>query len=620
MSDSASQFSEQPLPTTQSSAQFSEQPHPANGRTPADLAVPPSIERRLRLWPGVVIIVLQWGVVTAIRQIFQGTQTEFMAMMFGPIVGMLAIFAWWLFASRLRWTDRLIIPAMFAASIGSILVIGDQSIGMMAVLLYALPIMGTAWIVWLVVSYPLSWPIRRAGVVLIFVLTCGYYTLVRLDGVTGEFAADINWRWVPSTEQKFWAERTVPTPIAPEKDAKPLVLQAGDWPEFRGPKRDNRLTGVTIPTDWDTYPPKLLWKRKVGPGWGSFAVIGNRIYTQEQWDQDEAVVCYNGDTGKEIWFHEDKARFTEPVAGAGPRATPTFHDGKLYTMGAAGKLLCLDAADGHKIWEKDILADADAKLPQWGFASSPLVAQGIVMVFAGGPSKSVVGYDAATGKFLWAAGEGKLSYASLQRATIDGVEQALLATGDGLTAFQPKDGAVLWDHKWPLEGGARCTQAAAVGDSDFLLGTGFKNGTRRVHVTHKDDKWEDKELWTTIDINPYFNDLVVHKGHIYGFNTELFTCVNLDKGKWKWKERGFGCGQVLLLADQDLLLIVSEKGEVALVEANPAEYKELGRFQAIKGKTWNHPVIANGRLYVRNGEEAACYQLTEAKKAERPGN
>jgi outer membrane protein assembly factor BamB len=617
MSDTPSQFSDRPVPPSKSSTQFSEQPLPETAPLPETSAAAPSVKRRLRLWPGIAIIALQWGVVTAIRQIYQGTQTEFMAMMFGPIVGTVAIFAWWLFASRLRWTDRLLIPALFAASIGWVLIVGDESIGMMAILLYALPIMTTAWIIWLVVSYPLSWPIRRAVVALIFVLTCGYYTLVRMDGVWGEFAATINWRWVPSPEQRFLAERTAPTPIALPKAEHPLALQPGDWPEFRGPKRDNRLTGVTIPTDWDANPPKLLWKRKVGPGWGSFAVIGNRIYTQEQWNQNETVICYNGDTGKEIWFHEDKARFTEPVAGPGPRATPTFHDGKLYTMGAAGKLLCLDAADGSKIWEQDILASADAKLPQWGFASSPLVVQGVVMVFAGGPSKSVVGYDAGTGKFLWASGEGKLSYSSLQRASIDGVEQALLATGDGLTAFQPKDGVVLWDHKWHLDGGARCIQTAAVGDADFLIGTGFGNGTRRVRINHKEGKWEDKELWTSKAISAYFNDFVVHNNHIYGFNTELFTCVNLDEGKLKWKERGYGCGQVLLLADQDLLLIVSEKGEAALVEANPTECKELARFQALKGKTWNHPVLAHGRLYVRNGEEAACYQLTEVKEAER---
>jgi outer membrane protein assembly factor BamB len=508
----------------------------------------------------------------------------------------------------------LLIPTALALFIGSILLIGDPSIGMFSIILYTIPLVFTSWIVWLVVSYPLNWPIRRAGLLLILMLECGYFTLIRFDGVTGAFAADINWRWVPSKEQEFLAERAAPvvsndTP----KDAKPLELQAGDWPCFRGPNRDNRLTGVKIPTDWDKNPPKLLWRHKVGPGWGSFAVVGKHLYTQEQWDQNEAVVCYDADTGKMIWFREDKARFTEPVAGPGPRATPTFHEGKLYTMGAAGKLSSFDAASGREIWSQDILANSDAKVPQWGFSASPLIMQGIVMVFAGGPSKSVVAYDAATGKFAWGAGEGKLSYSSLQRAVVDGVEQALMLTGDGLTAFQPKDGAILWDYVWPIEGMARCIQPAILGDADILIGTAFGNGTRRLRLAHKDGKWETKEVWTSKAINPYFNDFVLHRDHMYGFSGEFFTCLNLDKGKAKWKERGYGSGQVLLLADQDLLLIVSEQGEAALVDPIPNEYKERAKFQAIVGKTWNHPVIAHGRLYLRNGEEAACYQLTELK-------
>ena len=352
---------------TASSAQFAEHPLPAGAATPEKTATARRVERRLRLWPGVAILALQWTVVTVLRRSDPGTRTDIMAMLLGPIVGTVAIFLWWGFLSRLRWTDRLLIPGAYAAGLGSILVLGDETIGVMAIMLYVVPIMTGAWIAGLVVTYPLSWPIRRAVVALAFVLICGYYTLVRLDGVTGEFAATINWRWVPNTEQRFLAERTAPAPIA-FPTAAALTLHDGDWPEFRGPKRDNRLTGVTIPTDWDKNPPRLLWKRKVGPGWGSFAVIGNRVYTQEQWNQSEVVLCYDGDTGKELWFHEDKARFTEPVAGPGPRATPTFHAGKLYTMGAAGKLHCLDAADGHEIWEQDILVDSDAKVPgQWGF-------------------------------------------------------------------------------------------------------------------------------------------------------------------------------------------------------------------------------------------------------------
>lgn len=216
MSDTASQFSEHPIPSHQSSSQFSEQPISSDRPASETLASPPSVERRLRLWPGVAIIAVQWIAVTAIRQIYQGTQTEFMAMMFGPMVGAGAVLLWWLFASRLRWIDRLLIPAVCGLAGAAIIFIGDQSIGMMAIILYALPIAISAWVGWLVITYPLNWPIRRAGLVLIFMLVAGYYTLVRMDGVTGTFAATINWRWIPSKEQEFLAARAVPTAKAPK--------------------------------------------------------------------------------------------------------------------------------------------------------------------------------------------------------------------------------------------------------------------------------------------------------------------------------------------------------------------------------------------------------------------
>jgi outer membrane protein assembly factor BamB len=162
---------------------------------------------------------------------------------------------------------------------------------------------------------------------------------------------------------------------------------------------------------------------------------------------------------------------------------------------------------------------------------------------------------------------------------------------------------------------ARVVQPAVVGESDVLLGTFFGFGTRRLHLSHSGDAWTAEELWTTKAIKPYYNDFVVHKGYLYGFDDAFFTCVSLADGASKWKERGYEHGQVLLLPDQDLLLVLTEKGAVALLKADPASRQELGRFQAITGKTWNHPVVAHGKLFVRNGEEMACYRLTEESAA-----
>jgi outer membrane protein assembly factor BamB len=224
----------------------------------------------------------------------------------------------------------------------------------------------------------------------------------------------------------------------------------------------------------------------------------------------------------------------------------------------------------------------------------------------------VLGYHAASGEPAWSAGEGQASYGSTQLVRLGGVEQLLVPTGAGLTAFDPARGEVLWRHQWPLpEGMARIVQPAVLGDADVLLGTGFGFGTRRVHVGREGDGWAEREVWTSRAIKPYFNDLVVQGGHLYGFDGNQLTCVGLEDGKGKWRARGYGNGQVLLLADQGLLLVLAETGEAALVEASPAGHKELGQFQALEGKTWNHPVVAHGKLFVRNGEEAACYQLAD---------
>ncbi len=597
----------------------------APGESTAVMPAAPS-ERRLRLWPAIVILVVQWLVVKGVGWVAPETMLHFMTRIWAPFIGALLFLGWWLFASRIRWQYRITVVVAFAALAAMATLLRHPSfngIGLVAFYLYALQALTAVCAAWLLITPWLRWPVRQVGLIVLFALVWGYFALLRFEGTDGSMSADLPYRWVPTAEENLAAFRAKAAKTVGQADsvASALVLQPGDWPGFRGPNRDGRLTGVRIAADWDKNPPRQKWRHPVGPGWSSFAVVGSRLYTQEQRDAEEAVVCYDCGSGLELWAHQDTTRFTEAIAGPGPRATPTFHEGKIFALGASGRLNCLDAVTGNVIWSRDIVTDsgrksgkAEDEVPTWGFASSPLVVRGIVSVFAGGPDKkSVLGYDAASGKLVWAAGEGKFSYGSLHPARLGGVEQIILASEIGLTAFDPAKGDVLWEHAWPLtKGMARIVQPAVVDDRSVLLGTGFSMGTRRVDVERQGDKWALKEAWTTQAIKPYYNDLVVHKGHIYGFDGSLFVCVKLEDGKKTWRERGFGNGQVLLLADQDLLLILSETGEAALVRADPAAYKELGRFQAIEGKTWNHPVVAHGMLFVRNGAEAACYQFSEA--------
>jgi outer membrane protein assembly factor BamB len=587
--------------------------------SPAELAAPrpggsdsatAAGERRLRLWPGLVIVALQWAVIVVPGWVAPATMVQFWAAFVGPVLAAVALLAWWLFASRLRWTDRLLGAGAFLGG-GLAAYALCEPLMRDGLGLFVLPWITTAWVVWLLVTPFLRWPVRRGGLLAVFLIAWGCCPLLRLDGVYGDFAGQFGWRWGATAEDKFLAEHHDGS-APPATTGDVAALHPGDWPGFRGPRRDGRLTGVRIDTDWAGHPPRQLWRHRVGPGWGSFAVVGRLVYTQEQRGEVEAVVCYDADTGEEVWVHADQDRFKEKVSGVGPRATPTFHDGKVYALGASGVLNCLDAATGKRQWQRDVKQETGAKVPEWGFASSPLVWHGLVTVFAGGPdNKGVAAYDAESGEPVWQSGDGRHSYSSPQPARLGDVDQILIASDAGLTALHATSGAVLWRHERPTEQGLpRCVQPALVGATDVLLGSGLSMGERRVAVRGGGDAWSDAaEVWTSKALKAYYNDRVVHKGHVYGFDANIFTCLSLDDGEERWRGGRYGNGQVLLLADQDLLLVLSEKGEVVLVAADPGGHRELARFRAIEGKTWNHPVVARGRLFVRNGAEAACYEL-----------
>jgi hypothetical protein len=371
------------------------------------------------------------------------------------------------------------------------------------------------------------------------------------------------------------------------------------------------VRGVKISGDWSASPPRLVWKRSVGPAWSSVLVVGDRLFTQEQRDGNEAVVCFDARTGDQRWAHEYPARFEETVSNVGPRATPTFAAGRLYALGATGVLTCLDAATGKRLWSREITADAEAKPPRWGYSGSPLVVGDKVIVFAGGKAgKDLLAYDTQTGDLAWGAAVGQDSYSSPQLVTVDGEPQVLMLADRGLTAVRPATGEALWQHGTAMPGAPRAVQIHSLGRTHLVVGTLAGPGVARIEVTRAGGDWKVTEQWATAALRPEFPDFVVHEGHAYGFDNGILCCIELEGGERKWKEGRYGRGQVLLLADQPALLVLTEKGQSVLLAANPERREELGRFQALEGKTWNHPVIAGGRLYARNADWLACYDLT----------
>ncbi|HEV8484020.1 MAG TPA: PQQ-binding-like beta-propeller repeat protein, partial [Blastocatellia bacterium] len=461
-------------------------------------------------------------------------------------------------------------------------------------------------------------------------------------GISGA-GAQLAWRWTATSEERLLAQAQAtdepldsarggptppPAPAAAKIPEKPLVAPAGDkpasiaaapsaakttadWPGFRGPGRDGIVRGMRIKTDWSASPPVEMWRRPIGPGWSSFAVSGDLLYTQEQRGDDEIVACYRVSTGKPVWRHRDATRFWESNGGAGPRGTPTLSNGRVYTFGATGILNALDARNGAVVWSRNAASDTNTKVPTWAFTSSPLVVDKAVIVAAAG---TLAAYDLATGNPRWVGPHRGGTYSSPQLATIDGVAQILLLSSPGAISVAPADGALLWEHSW--EGGA-IVQPALTAEGDVLINAIAMSGglgVRRIAVAHGPGGWTTEERWTSNGLKPYFNDFVVHKGHAFGFDGNILACIDLQDGKRKWQGGRYGNGQLVLLPDQDLLLVLSEEGELALVGATTEQFTEFARFPALDGKTWNHPVLVGDVLLVRNGQEMAAFRLSLAAR------
>ena len=628
--------------------------------------------RPLRFWPGVVIaivlIVVRYLVPAVVHDVEIFGLPLVVAGMFAALACVLVIVVWWLFFSRAPWSERLSGLALALLGFVVTLRLVDISIAgaAMGAWLYiqAIPVLGLALVLWSVIADRLSVGARRAALVGVIVLACVPWTLIRTAGTIGA-GSELHWRWTPTPEQRLLAqandEPTPPIPLPPAAASetsskepastvtgdKPMAAARTDapdasketaasaksdpatgtglavsedpgavrvdWPGFRGPNRDSVVHGVRINTDWSATPPVEMWRRPVGPGWSSFAVRGGLLYTQEQRGDEEIVGCYRLSTGAPVWRHRDPARFYESNGGAGPRGTPTLLGNRVYAFGATGILNALDARTGAKIWSRNVASDTGRRIPDWGFSSSPLIIDEVVIVAAAG---TLAGYDIATGNPRWKGPSYGGSYSSPHRATLDGVEQVVLLGGPGVISLDPATGTVLWKHEWSP---GPIIQPGLTADGDILVNAIVATGgvgTRRLHVTRgSGGEWKVEERWTSTGLKPYFNDFVVHGGHAFGFDNNILASINLKDGARNWKGGRYGNGQLMLLADQDVLLVISEEGEVALVGATTDGYKELAKMRALDGKTWNHPALVGDVLLVRNGEEMAAFRLPLASGA-----
>jgi outer membrane protein assembly factor BamB len=567
--------------------------------------------RPLRVWPALLLSLL----IPAARfgpRISEDAATKYwMVAIFGPLLCCLLLVIWWLAASRATWRERLFGFLGLIAAVAVCVTLDHPTMRGPGTMYLTLPL-GFFLFAIAVTILRNSRPGRRSGIAILLAFA-GFSTslFLRNDGMTGDYKFAFQPRWTHTAEETFLAgQKPQPAKLATtqiDNASFTNALAHPEWPEFRGADRSGRSLAQKISTNWTARPPRQLWKIQVGPAWSSFAVAGRMLFTQEQLGPKEAVVCLDADSGKEIWKTEIDARLEDPMGGPGPRATPTLSNGSLYVQGSAGAFMRLNPASGEIVWKKDLTQIAGSKVPIWGFAASPLIVGQNVIVYGGG-EKGLLAFDRISGDLRWSAPCPIDSYSSPQLNNILGEDSLLMLTKSGLLLLDPTTGKTRLSYDWPIPQ-YRALQAAVVGDDTVLIPTGMNMGTRAIRLKKDKDQYTVEELWTSRQLKPDFVDLVIYKGYAYGNDGGILTCIDLKTGERKWKGGHYGKGQILLLENSAALLILSEQGQVVLVATDPSDHHELASFQALEGKTWNHPVLVGDRLYVRNSQEAAAYKI-----------
>jgi outer membrane protein assembly factor BamB len=434
---------------------------------------------------------------------------------------------------------------------------------------------------------------------------------MKVSGVSFETRAHRDARLEASRARQHAEPIAPPTvaTVAPAVSERPVEhLPPPYWTDFRGPDRAGVYAETEIETDWPAAGLPRLWKQPIGGGYASFTVAEGRAYTIEQRRDREAIAAYDVETGRELWAFAYPALFNEILGGAGPRATPVYHEGLVYSLGAKGDLYCLSAKTGKPKWSKNILADNGAANQHWGMAASPLIVDGMVVVTPGGaPGKSMVAYDRLTGEPIWRALDDRAGYTSPILATLAGRRQIVWISGQRAVGVAPENGALLWEYGFPAQMDMNCSQPVIADDTSVLLSSAPGPGAALLEIAKTGETYAARPVWQNNRMKNKFNSSVLYEGYIYGLDDGILACIEAKTGELKWKGGRYGFGQ-LLLADGYLVLL-TEQGDLVLLRATPEAHREMARFPAIEGRTWNIPAIDNGLLLVRNASEMACFRL-----------
>ena len=451
------------------------------------------------------------------------------------------------------------------------------------------------------------------GLVLSVLLLLG---LFRLEGWSGSMVPRFVPRWAGPAEWGSGDESVAP-------GAAPDLTVTGpmDFPGFLGPGRDLVVEGVALARDWTATPPRELWRRPVGAGWSGFAIVNGVAVTQEERDGRQVVAAYRAATGEPLWSHSWEGGFDHPLGGPGPRATPLIDRGRVFALGPGGRLVALDGGTGEPLWERRLLEEygvtpeAEAATVSYGRSNSPLAVGELVIVPAGGRAggrlANLAAYHRDTGERIWEGSERQIGYSSPAAATLAGVPQVLIVNEASVTGHDPATGEELWSHPWPGRSSADASnsQAVPLPPDRVLVSKGYGVGAAVLRLAPAGGALAVEVLWHEGRLlRTKHTNVVVRDGYAYGLSDGILECVDLAAGERRWKRGRYGHGQIL--AAGDLLLVLSEEGELFLIGLSPEHPDQvLGSLEALDGLTWNNLALAGDLLLVRNGREAVAYRL-----------
>ncbi len=382
---------------------------------------------------------------------------------------------------------------------------------------------------------------------------------------------------------------------------------ASDWPCWRGPRGDGISRETGLAHSWPEGGPKKLWSTPLGSGFSSVSVAGGKAYTMYATEAGEMVACISMADGKFIW-QTRSGNMLENEYGNGPRATPTVTDGRVFTHGGTGQLLCLDAATGKKIWGFNTLDKFGDKNLDFGLSASPVVVDNMLVVVVGGKGdQTLAALDKTTGDVLWAGLKGKGGYSTPFPIEVGGLRQLAILTGQAIVGVTLKEGRELWRDPWKTSLDANVA-TPIFHDDRLFVASGYGTGCALFQLTATAGTTQAKKLWASKNMKNYFSTCVLLDGYLYGFNNTILTCMEFATGKVRWRQRGFNRGS--LVAADGMLFILGERGTLALAKVTPDAYEELGRVEKVlEPKTWTVPTIADGRLLVRNEKELICLDI-----------